>query len=233
MSLPTNSSQNEFDILKSSESLSQPEKDIQKLDILDRVGQITRALHNSLRELGFDRALEAFCNEVPETQDRLSYVSKLTDESADIVLTAIERGIPLQDGLLLQAQQAEQGTHLFLTKKNLDPEVRRFAEDTLTLSRATQATSLETKALLLRIMMAQDFQDLTGQMVQKMMQLTEQLERQLTQVLIEFSAANAELGILSQAQALQSLKKNKKTKAENEVVRTQSQVDALLASLGY
>ena len=82
-------------------------------------------------------------------------------------------------------------------------------------------------------MMAQDFQDLTGQMVQKMMQLTEQLERQLTQVLIEFSGANAELGIMSQAQALQNLKKNKKTKAENEVVRTQSQVDALLASLGY
>ena len=233
MSLPTNNSQNEFDILKSSEDLGQPEKGERKSDILDRVGQITRALHNSLRELGFDRALEAFCNEVPETQDRLSYVSKLTDESADIVLTAIERGIPLQDGLLLQAQQAEQGTHFFLTKKTLDPESRRFAEDTLNLSRATQATSLETKALLLRIMMAQDFQDLTGQMVQKMMQLTEQLERQLTQVLIEFSGANAELGIMSQAQALQNLKKNKKTKAENEVVRTQSQVDALLASLGY
>ena len=233
MSLPTNNSQNEFDILKSSEDLGQPEKGERKSDILDRVGQITRALHNSLRELGFDRALEAFCNEVPETQDRLSYVSKLTNESADIVLTAIERGIPLQDGLLLQAQQAEQGTHLFLTKKTLDPEVRRFAEDTLNLSRATQATSLETKALLLRIMMAQDFQDLTGQMVQKMMQLTEQLERQLTQVLIEFAAANAELGIMSQAQALQNLKKNKKTKAENEVVRTQNQVDALLASLGY
>ena len=233
MSLPTNNSQNEFDILKSSEDLGQPEKGERKSDILDRVGQITRALHNSLRELGFDRALEAFCNEVPETQDRLSYVSKLTDESADIVLTAIERGIPLQDGPLLQAQQAEQGTHFFLTKKTLDPEARRFAEDTLNLSRATQATSLETKALLLRIMMAQDFQDLTGQMVQKMMQLTEQLERQLTQVLIEFSGANAELGIMSQAQALQNLKKNKKTKAENEVVRTQSQVDALLASLGY
>ncbi len=233
MSLPTNNSQNEFDILKSSEDLGQPEKGERKSDILDRVGQITRALHNSLRDLGFDRALEAFCNEVPETQDRLSYVSKLTNESADIVLTAIERGIPLQDGLLLQAQQAEQGTHLFLTKKTLDPEVRRFAEDTLNLSRATQATSLETKALLLRIMMAQDFQDLTGQMVQKMMQLTEQLERQLTQVLIEFAAANAELGIMSQAQALQNLKKNKKTKAENEVVRTQNQVDALLASLGY
>ena len=117
MSLPTNNSQNEFDILKSSEDLGQPEKGERKSDILDRVGQITRALHNSLRELGFDRALEAFCNEVPETQDRLSYVSKLTDESADIVLTAIERGIPLQDGLLLQAQQAEQGTHFFLTKK--------------------------------------------------------------------------------------------------------------------
>ena len=233
MSVPTHNAQNEFDILKPSAQSDQPDKTGQQAGILDRVGQITRLLHDSLRELGFDRALEAFCNEIPETQDRLSYVSKLTDESADIVLTAIERGIPLQDTLLQQAQQAEQGTHFFLTKKNLDPEVMRFAEDTLTLSRATQATSLETKALLLRIMMAQDFQDLTGQMVQKMMHLTEQLERQLTQVLIDFSTANAELGIGNQSQALKNLKKNKKTKAENEIVRTQSEVDALLASLGY
>ena len=233
MSVPTHNAQNEFDILKPSAQSDQPDKSGQQAGILDRVGQITRLLHDSLRELGFDRALEAFCNEIPETQDRLSYVSKLTDESADIVLTAIERGIPLQDTLLQQAQQAEQGTHFFLTKKNLDPEVMRFAEDTLTLSRATQATSLETKALLLRIMMAQDFQDLTGQMVQKMMHLTEQLERQLTQVLIDFSTANAELGIGDQSQALKNLKKNKKTKAENEIVRTQSEVDALLASLGY
>ena len=233
MSVPTHNAQNEFDILKSNEPSDQPDKNGQPSEILDRVGQITRLLHDSLRELGFDRALEAFCNEIPETQDRLSYVSKLTDESADIVLTAIERGIPLQDTLLLQAQQAEQGTHYFLTKKNLDPEITRFAEDTLTLSRATQATSLETKALLLRIMMAQDFQDLTGQMVQKMMQLIEQLERQLTQVLIDFSTSNAELGIGNQSQVLKNLKKNKKTKGESEVVRSQSEVDALLASLGY
>jgi len=233
MSVPTHNAQNEFDILKSTEHSDQPNKNEKQSEILDRVGQITRLLHDSLRELGFDRALEAFCNEIPETQDRLSYLSKLTDESADIVLTAIERGIPLQDTLLLQAQQAEQGTHFFLTKKNLDPEVTRFAEDTLTLSRATQATSLETKALLLRIMMAQDFQDLTGQMVQKMMLLTEQLERQLTQVLIEFSTANTELGISDQAQMLKNLRKNKKAKSENEFVRTQSEVDALLASLGY
>jgi len=233
MSVPTHNAQNEFDILKPSAQSDQPDKTGQQAGILDRVGQITRLLHDSLRELGFDRALEAFCNEIPETQDRLSYVSKLTDESADIVLTAIERGIPLQDTLLQQAQQAEQGTHFFLTKKNLDPEVTRFAEDTLTLSRATQATSLETKALLLRIMMAQDFQDLTGQMVQKMMHLTEQLEQQLTQVLIEFSTANTELGVSNQAQVFKNLKKNKKTKAENEIVRTQSEVDALLASLGY
>ncbi len=233
MSVPTHNAQNEFDILKPSAQSDQPDKTGQQAGILDRVGQITRLLHDSLRELGFDRALEAFCNEIPETQDRLSYVSKLTDESADIVLTAIERGIPLQDTLLQQAQQAEQGTHFFLTKKNLGPEVARFAEDTLTLSRATQATSLETKALLLRIMMAQDFQDLTGQMVQKMMHLTEQLEQQLTQVLIEFSTANTELGVSNQAQVFKNLKKNKKTKAENEIVRTQSEVDALLASLGY
>jgi chemotaxis protein CheZ len=233
MSSNKNISQNEFDILKSSESQAEPNKKDEPSDILDRIGQITRLLHNSLRELGFDRALEAFCNEVPETQDRLSYVARLTDESADIVLTAIERGIPLQDGLLLQAQLAEQATHILHTKKTLDPDVKRFAEDTLIFSRTTQATSLETKALLLRIMMAQDFQDMTGQMVQKMMRLTEQLETQLTQVLIEFSTANEELGIPSTVQALKDLTREKLKRSESEIIRTQSEVDALLASLGY
>jgi chemotaxis protein CheZ len=233
MSSHKNSSQNEFDIPKPSELPESSNSNTEQSEILDRIGQITRLLHNSLRELGFDRALEAFCNEVPETQDRLAYVSRLTDESADIVLTAIERGIPLQDGLLLQAQQAEQATHLFLCKKNLDPEIARFAEDTLTFSRTTQATSLETKALLLRVMMAQDFQDMTGQMVQKMMKMTEQLESQLTQVLVDFSTANAELQIPDTVQALKDLTREKRVRSESEIIRTQSQVDALLASLGY
>ncbi len=233
MSNRKNISNNEFEIMKSNEDLDSTTKIDQQPEILDRVGQITRLLHNSLCELGFDRALEAFCIEIPDTQDRLAYVSRLTDESADIVLTAIERGIPLQDSLLEQAQQAEQATHLLLAKKNLEPDVKRFAEDTLTLSRSTQATCLETKAIMLRIMMAQDFQDMTGQIVQKMMKLTERLESELTQVLVEFSSANTELEISNKVQALQGLSSGKKSRAENEVIRTQSEVDALLASLGY
>jgi chemotaxis protein CheZ len=195
MSKQNNFSNNEIEVMKSNEDLDTQTKFDQQPEILDRVGQITRLLHNSLCELGFDRALEAFCIEIPDTQNRLAYVSRLTDESADIVLTAIERGIPLQDNLLEQAQQAEQATHLLLAKKNLELGVKRFAEDTLTLSRSTQATCLESKAIMLRIMMAQDFQDMTGQIVQKMMKLTERLESELTQVLVEFSTANTELGI--------------------------------------
>lgn len=233
MSNPKNISNNVFDIMKSNVDLDSPTKTDQQPEILDRVGQITRLLHNSLCELGFDRALEAFCIEIPDTQDRLAYVSRLTDESADIVLTAIERGIPLQDSLLEQAQQAEQATHILLAKKNLEPEVKRFAEDTLTFSRSTQVTCLESKAIMLRIMMAQDFQDITGQIVHKMMKLTERLESELTQVLIEFSTANTELEISHKVQAVQGLSSGKKSRAENEVIRTQSEVDALLASLGY
>jgi chemotaxis protein CheZ len=233
MSNEKNISQNVFDILKTDDQLDPPTMPQHQAEILNRVGQITRLLHNSLSELGFDRALEAFCSEIPDTQDRLSYISRLTDESADIVLTAIERGIPLQDSILEQAQLAEQATHLLLAKKNLEPEVKRFAEDTLTFSRSTQATSLESKAIMLRIMMAQDFQDITGQIVHKMMRLTEQLERQLTEVLIEFSTANTELEITNRLQNLQNHSKNKKVRSENDMIRTQSEVDALLASLGY
>lgn len=47
--------------------------------------------------------------------------------------------------------------------------------------------SLETKAHLMDIMMAQDFQDLSGQVIKKVTELAQNLERQLVQLLVEYS----------------------------------------------
>jgi chemotaxis protein CheZ len=82
-------------------------------------------------------------------------------------------------------------------------------------------------------MMAQDFQDLTGQVIKKMMEVVNDVETQLLQVLIdntpmekrhEPAAASAQSGLLNGPQI----------HATNpEAVTDQAQVDDLLESLGF
>ncbi len=202
-------------------------------EILSRIGHVTRLLHDSLAELGLDRALEQFSSEIPEARDRLDYVAKLTQESADIVLTATERASPLQDEQLSHAQDIEQQLIAFSADPELSESARLIAAQTLAFVRSVQATSLETKDLILSIMMAQDFQDLTGQMIQRMASLTQTLEKQLAQILLDFTShrndsttnSNTENGLLNGPQIIREGKLDR--------ITTQAQVDELLASLGY
>jgi chemotaxis protein CheZ len=95
----------------------------------------------------------------------------------------------------------------------------------------------ETKALLMDIMMAQDFQDLTGQVIKKITGLAQDLEKQLVQLLIDFSPAipkkdseanNAEAGDNS------SLLNGPQIDPDAvDIVASQEQVDDLLDSLGF
>lgn len=77
--------------------------------------------------------------------------------------------------------------------------------------------------------MAQDFQDLTGQVIKKVTELGHSLESQLVQLLIEFSphdaARDTDNGLLNGPQV------NPAGKAD--VVADQEQVDDLLESLGF
>ena len=62
--------------------------------MLARVGQITRTLHDSLRELGFDKVLEKATIDIPDVRDRLNYVARMTEQAAQRVLNATDTAIP-------------------------------------------------------------------------------------------------------------------------------------------
>ena len=65
--------------------------------MLVRVGQMTRNLHDSLRELGFDKVLATATVDIPDVRDRLNYVVRMTEQAAQRVLNATDPAIPLQD----------------------------------------------------------------------------------------------------------------------------------------
>lgn len=197
--------------------------------MLARIGQITRALHESLRELGFDKVLEKATLDIPDVRDRLNYVARMTEQAAQRVLNATDTAIPLQERIESGASEILAGWETTLKAPFSEANYRDMATLTMQCLTDMRSDTGATKQQLLDIMMAQDFQDLTGQVIRKITELAHGLEQQLVQLLIDY--APPEVRRESQHGLLNGPQINPTNKCD--VVADQSQVDDLLDSLGF
>ncbi|MDL2284060.1 protein phosphatase CheZ [Oxalobacter sp. OttesenSCG-928-P03] len=151
--------------------------------LYDRLGGILRTLHDSMRELGYDRALQDVATEVIDAKGRLEYVATLTEQAATRVLNSIDIGMPQQEELSKTARDLEERwTALFDGNMDVDA-FRQLAQDSRDFAVNTANRADEEKARLMEIMMAQDFQDITGQVIKKVVVITKKLEQELAQLL--------------------------------------------------
>lgn len=197
-------------------------------EMLNRIGHVTRALHDNLSGLGFDKMLEQVASEIPDARDRLNYVARMTEQAAERVLNATDEATPLQTELSTEAAKLGQQWQAILDKPSLKSEYNEVAQETLAFLALTEKNTAATKALLMDIMMAQDFQDLTGQVIKKITSLAQDLEKQLVQVLVDFSPP-------VHKKEDDSLMNGPQIDPVNavDVVASQEQVDDLLDSLGF
>lgn len=201
----------------------------QSEDFLLRLGQMTRTLHDSLRGLGLDKLIEQAANEIPDARDRLDYVARMSEKAAQRVLNATDVASPLQDRIDVGAKDISLGWETLMAAPFSEERCREMASATLEYLDDSRQCVAETKAQLLDIMMAQDFQDLTGQVIKKVTVIAQNLEQQLVQMLIDFSPAEARRevgsGLLNGPQI--------DPVNSEDVVADQGQVDDLLDSLGF
>lgn len=206
-------------------------------EILNRVGHVTRTLHDSLSGLGLDKILEQVAQDIPDARDRLAYVARMTEQAAERVLNATDVAIPLQEELAAGATALQQRWQDVMREPSLKSEYNLAANDTLTYLAMAGKNTAETKALLMDIMMAQDFQDLTGQVIKKITGLAQDLEQQLVQLLIDFSPAipkkDVEAGKSDVVDNASLLNGPQIDPNAADVVASQEQVDDLLDSLGF
>jgi len=217
------------------EGVCAPAHDVMKAEagehdeMLARVGQITRTLHDSLRELGLDKVVEKATHDIPDVRERLNYVARMTEQAAQRVLNATDTAIPLQERIDAGADEVLNGWHAALKAPFSEANYRDMATLTMQCLIDMRTDTSATKQQLLEIMMAQDFQDLTGQVIRKVTDLAHGLEQQLVQLLIDYSPAEVKRetgsGLLNGPQI------NPVNKSD--VVADQSQVDDLLDSLGF
>jgi chemotaxis protein CheZ len=198
-------------------------------EVLSRIGHMTRALHESLRGLGLDKLIEKAASDIPDARDRLDYVARLSEEAARRVLDATDAAAPLQDGIDSSAVELSRAWQSLLDSGQGTPEWRALAERTIASLGESRTAVGATKGHLMDIMMAQDFQDLTGQVIKRITGIAQNLEKQLVQMLVDFAPAEIrrefDNGLLNGPQI--------NPEGRDEVVADQGQVDDLLDSLGF
>ncbi|MEW5886608.1 MAG: protein phosphatase CheZ [Pseudomonadota bacterium] len=204
-------------------------------EIFQRLGRITRQLHDALNELGYTPVLKGAVDELPDARSRLQYIARLTGDAAEKVLNRVDEAKAEQDAVRLHSQQ-------LLDTIGAVPGLKWAMPELLEWSQKIQHSTERTDAHLTEIMLAQDFHDLTGQVIKKVVTLAAAIEEQLLQLLLE-SAAHAQSEVAPQPAALAAPAPAVRREplsgpvvnpeGRTDVVTDQSQVDDLLASLGF
>ena len=189
--------------------------------VFERLGIIVRALHDTLSELGAQGVLDDAAREFPSARERLLHIADLTENAANLVLGKVEQQIPLLDSLAAQAAALDKGW-----QDSAAPAAPELALATRAFLAQVQGGCGATRAALSDIMMAQDFQDLTGQLIKKVVTLMERTENDLLRLLIDAAPPDTLVQVrLEEVMAGPG--------APGSVALDQDSVDDLLADLGF
>lgn len=213
-------------------------------DVHNKLGLLTRQLHDSLRELGYADRLQGSVDALPDAQSRLTYIARLTGEAAEKVLGIVDTAKDEHTQIVEQTQKMREALVA-------DPVAAVAKGHVMNHLEAMDAANARLDSRLTEIMMAQDFHDLTGQVIAKVVKLTSSLEEQLVELLLQTApvhSAPAAAAVLATAPVVEPEQPALEITAEGHpalqgpvvdpentpnVVTSQSEVDDLLASLGF
>lgn len=212
--------------MEASDNMAEGGRIEQPIDVVQRIARLTRMLRESMRELGLDHAIKDAAQSIPDARDRLRYVGRMTEQAANRVLNAAEAAQPLQDELSIDAKYLQERWAKFDSdaidgaQAELIADTRQFLQDIPTKTQQTQDSLME-------IIMAQDFQDLTGQVIKGMLGVISSLETELIQVLVDSVPVEKreETETLLNGPAIDTTPDN--------ILADQDEVDDLLSSLGF
>lgn len=207
-------------------------KPISKDEAFARLGAITREMHEAFSVLGGDNNLHHVVEEFPNARERLSHVGKMTENAANTVLNLVDAAKPECDDLAKRGDELGKSLTRMAASEDLTVERARalmgvcgkFAE-------RTSAFAEKQGSILSDIMMAQDFQDLSGQVIKKVIDIINRTELELVQLLID--SAPSRLGKDLPAEEFTGETHQLQGPQVAEAALAQGDVDDLLASLGF
>lgn len=198
--------------------------------LFQEVGRLTRELHEAINDFLLDPRINVMAKvDIPDASERLSYVITMTEKSANTTLTAVEAGLPLADQLGRESAVIAERWQRFCNRQLSVDEFRELSRD---LGGFLETVGQNTQALsgyLTEVLMAQDFQDLTGQIIRQVITLVHDVEVKLVQ-LVRISGDRP----LDQEKDIHKLEGPVIPGVDQgNTVNDQDDVDDLLSSLGF
>jgi chemotaxis protein CheZ len=217
--------------------------------VYHEVGRLTRALHNALRDFNLDLGLHASAevehelSEMVDARSRLSYVIKMTENAANKTMDRVDEAAPLAQSILDDSLALKDEWRAFVSAESKSHEAHEalFNRVDAHLS-AVAKNSQGIHSCLTDILMEQGYQDLSGQVIKRVIELVSDVERSLVRLAKIASNVEAVTGIQSQAAVRAEKDEKQRIKAEGpqvssasrkDVVSGQDDVDELLSSLGF
>lgn len=211
---------------------------MRETDLFQELGKLTRELHDTLNNFRLDsRISELAEQEIPDAKERLNYVISMTEQAANKTLNAVEESLPVSESLQQRSAELHEQWDRFRKRDMSAEEFRDLSRELDEFFPQIRDKAQILQSNLSDVLMAQDFQDLTGQIIRRVITLVQDVEQGLVH-LIRISGRAA-------VAATPAATPTKNIKAEGPVVpgvddiqeeavlQGQDDVDDLLSSLGF
>lgn len=189
---------------------------------VEKIGQATARLHRILKELGHTRDLEKSASTMPDARERLSFIDKSMHDASERTISAVETSLPLTS----QNRATCSDLSMRLADANFTDH-QPLIQDTISKLGEIAMAEESVHHNLLQIMEAQEFRDVAGQMVNKIVNAAVEVESILLDILKEYAPNNQDSLISTEGLTAGPGHKT------NDSVNGQDEVDDLLASLGF
>jgi len=216
------------DAIKTTESL-----------MFGQVGQLTRELHDALVNFQNDtRLIDMAGQELPDAKDRLNYVIEMTDKAANTTMDAVDYCLPIADKLIDDLDGIAPSWANLMNRNLTLGEFKTLCHSIDDLFGHSKSDAIEVKDKLTEILMAQDFQDLTGQLIKKVIDLVQDIESRLVVIL---TVCSDDEELKPKTEEIEKEKERDITaegpiinaEERSDVMNGQDDVDDLLSSLGF
>ncbi|OAI10805.1 chemotaxis protein CheZ [Methylomonas lenta] len=207
---------------------------LRETQLFKEIGRLTRQLHDSMISFSVEAKITAMTErDIPDAKERLRYVISMTEQAADQTLTVVETLLPVSQVLSEQIEQLSTKWDRFLGREMPLEEFKAMSEEISLHFKESKISLQQVQSGLNDILMAQGFQDITGQIIRRVIELVQELEGSMVKM-ISIAGSKAPKAALQQSQPeLPGPVVPGVDDKEGGVATNQVDVDDLLSSLGF
>ena len=206
---------------------------LRESQLFQEVGRLTRQLHDTMASFTVDSKITVMTEkDIPDAKERLQYVITMTEKAANQTLNAVESLLPVSQELNKQAEQLSGKWERFLDREMPFVEFKDMSAEITKYFYLSKGSLQQVQLGLNEILMAQGFQDITGQIIKRVIDLVHDLETSMVQLIRVSGSKGTEYKMVNEPDLPGPIVPGIDDKAGG-IATNQDDVDGLLSSMGF